>query len=222
MHDLLQTVKVTIKNIFIPSFCACCSSWISTPSILCDTCYNRIQPIVSTRLMVTPTVTIPVFALSPYQDPLKTLILAKTQSQRLASVHLGRLLWDMMPLVVQNFDYIVPIPLHWTRYAYRGYNQAEVIGSVIAQKSKKPMLHLLKRTRRTLLQSTLTVEQRAQNLADAFEVRSSCAQHYSMKDKHILLIDDLMTTGATLKAAAKRLLSLKPAYISVAVICRTL
>lgn len=161
-----------------------------------------------------------VFAISSYQEPLKSLILAKAQSQRLASKQLGILMWNLTPIKNNDFDYVVPIPLHWTRYAYRGYNQAEVIASVIARKSGKPLVHLLKRNRRTLFQSKLDVEQRSENLHNAFDVVKVDRELY--KNKRLLLVDDLMTTGSTFKNAAKKLLILKPAGIMGVVSCRTI
>lgn len=208
-----------IKNLIAPSFCVYCKQWLFEPLILCERCKDLIKPVVSTKLSLTPTISMKVFAISSYQEPLKSLILAKAQSQRLASKHLGNLIWTLTPIKNISFDYVVPIPLHWTRYAYRGYNQSEVIGAVIAQKSGKPLINLLKRNRRTLFQSQLNVEQRSDNVHNAFDLLKVDSEIY--KNKHLLLVDDLLTTGSTLKNAAKKLLVLKPATITAVVSCRT-
>lgn len=162
-----------------------------------------------------------VYALSPYQDPLKTLVLGKTKSLVLASRQLGELLCQLAPLELLSFDYCIPIPLHWTRYAYRGYNQAEIMANVIARRHNKEIVALLKRNKRTIFQSRLSLADRADNLEDAFTIRRSCDVTLFYK-KHLLLVDDLMTTGSTLKAAARELLMLKPASITAIVACRTL
>lgn len=219
MVTLIHSISKTLRHILAPPFCVRCKKWLSDPIIFCSNCLSLIRPITSSALKITSTVAIPVFAISSYQDPLKALILAKIQSQNLASKQLGNLLWEMTPIKLLDFDCIVPIPLHWTRYAYRGYNQAEVIASVIAQKSNKPLVMLLKRNRRTLFQSQLSLEERLQNVNNVFDLKKQIFQN-DYRDKHLLLIDDLMTSGATLKIAAKKLLALKPKSISAAVICR--
>lgn len=210
-----------VRNFIAPPFCVQCRCWLDEPAILCDVCRALIQPVVSTRLAVTASLSMSVIAVSPYQDPLKSLILAKSSSQRLASYQLGELLWKMTAINSLNFDYIIPIPLHWTRYASRGYNQAEVMASVIACKSGKLLVHGLKRNRRTLFQSKLTHEERAENLSNAFDLAIKHEDYSLYRGKHLLLVDDLMTTGSTLKNAAKKLLGLKPAKITVIVACRT-
>lgn len=159
-----------------------------------------------------------VLAISDYKDPLKKLILAKGWSDALASYNMGQLMWHHLPLQQLDYDVIVPIPLHWTRYAWRGFNQAHEIARVIEKKKNVPLCHLLKRVKKTAFQSTLVSSLRVENLKEAFVLNGVQAHEYV--GKHILLIDDLMTTGSTLRAAAKVLLALKPRKITVAVVCR--
>jgi ComF family protein len=128
-------------------------------------------------------------------------------------------MWDYLPLQELDYDVIVPIPLHWTRYAWRGFNQAHEIAKVLQKKKNVPLCHLLKRIKRTKFQSKLVSSLRVENLKEAF-VLNAQAQDYT--NKHILLIDDLMTTGSTLRSAAKILLALRPRKITVAVVCRVI
>jgi len=175
---------------------------------------------VSKKIDITNSFSVTVFAITDYKDPLKKLILAKGWSDGLASRNLGNLLWDMTTISSLDYDIIVPVPLHWTRYASRGFNQAEEIGKVIQQKKNVPLIHLLKRVKKTAFQFELASSMRGINVKDAFELNVVDQSLY--KDKHILLIDDLMTTGSTIREAAKELLRLKPKTISVAVICRVI
>jgi ComF family protein len=161
-----------------------------------------------------------VFAISDYKDPLKKLILAKSWSDSLASYQMGQLLWEMVPLHNLDCDVIVPIPLHWTRYARRGFNQAHEIARVISKKKNIPIQHVIKRHKRTVYQSAVSSHARIDNVKDAFVLNDAYVKEY--EGKHILLVDDLMTTGATLRAAAKVLLKLKPRKITVAVVCRVI
>jgi competence protein ComFC len=144
--------------------------------------------------------------------------LAKQYSNRLASKYLGQLIWQKTDIHMLDFDYIVPVPLHWTRYAWRWFNQAEVIAQELSKESGKPVVHLLKRNRNTGYQAGLSREKRLKNLFQAFALTKE-AHHY--KGKKILLVDDVMTTGTTLKTCARELIKIDPKEIFIAVACRT-
>lgn len=96
----------------------------------------------------------------------------------------------------RDVDAVIPVPLHWTRSWSRGYNQAEVIGGVIASALGAPLrTDILRRLRRTKTQTKLSIEGKTLNVYGAFGVRKGVdLQEYS----HILLVDDVFTTGATL------------------------
>ena len=93
-----------------------------------------------------------------------------------------------------DVDLVVPVPLHWTRRWRRGYNQAAVIAGEIARALGVPMdARLLRRTRHTRTQTRFDAESRLRNVSGIFRVR-----HLPSGARHILLIDDTFTTGATL------------------------
>jgi len=93
----------------------------------------------------------------------------------------------------KDVDTVIPVPLHWRRQFSRGYNQAEVIASALAKELGANMrTDVLKRRRRTQSQTKLNPEERIQNIKGAFEVR------HSFPAKHVLVVDDTFTTGATL------------------------
>ena len=96
-------------------------------------------------------------------------------------------------------DSIVPIPLHKKRYAARGFNQAHTIAKVVAKSSRKPMMLPLIRIRNTKQQALLQKEERKTNIINAFSV----VPDSSIFGKHMLLVDDVYTTGATMNECAK-------------------
>ena len=110
------------------------------------------------------------------------------------------------------FDVIIPIPLHWQRNLVRSYNQSELIAAIIAAETGKPLLHGLKKILPTRRQAGLQKEQRQRNLKRALAVKDP-----SFSGKHVLLVDDVLTTGTTLSTAAGILM--KNGAASVRVLC---
>ena len=207
-----------LKQYIVPTFCAYCKIFFQdNTQILCQGCRAAIRPVVSHQLTITQNKSITVHAVGAYDQPLVSLILAKRGGKRTVSHQLGILAWHNSSVQHLAFDYVVPIPLHWTRLAWRGYNQADEIARVIAQEASVSMAHLLKRVRRTPFQSHFVGNAREENVKGAFQLRS---YKESIAGKHLLLVDDVMTSGATLKQAARELYRLNPASITVLVIAR--
>ncbi len=93
---------------------------------------------------------------------------------------------------------IIPIPIHKTRRRHRGYNQAEVIADELGRYLKIPVeKNLLYRRNKTIAQKELTLEERRENLADAF-----VSAYETLPWKTVLLVDDIYTTGSTMDSAA--------------------
>lgn len=102
--------------------------------------------------------------------------------------------------IFEDVDLVIPVPLHWTRKYKRGYNQADIIAKELAGTlCAKLDTKALKRTRRTGSQVRLTGEERERNVSGAFCVRS---KENIARSRHILIVDDVYTTGATLAACA--------------------
>lgn len=100
-----------------------------------------------------------------------------------------------------GLDAVIPVPLHWSRRWRRGYNQAEVIARSLSSVLQVPVkAGLLRRVRRTSTQVRLSSRDKRTNVTGAFSARSG-----SLPLKHVLLVDDVFTTGATLHEAARAL-----------------
>lgn len=135
---------------------------------------------------------------------------AKYDGSHRAAQIMGALLYDeVMDLCAkqrvfsQNIT-LVPIPLHYSRYNERGFNQARRIASAIVTQDSQQTLRCysaLKKTKQTPAQVTLSKPERKQNVVNCFTLKNAA----DITDKPVVLIDDVTTTGATFKAARKAL-----------------
>lgn len=116
--------------------------------------------------------------------------------------------------LLEDCDALVPVPLHWRRLFKRRYNQAALLALHLGRLSEKPVLAgVLKRTKATPPQGRLSPEARAANIAGAFQVPTS--QRAAIAGKSLLLIDDVLTTGATARLATRVLLKAGAAKVDV-------
>jgi ComF family protein len=141
-----------------------------------------------------------------YEDGSKDLILRFKHADRTDSaVAFARWMARAGDALLADADIIAPVPLHWLRLFMRRYNQAALLSSALGQSSGKPAVNdLLVRRRRTPSQGGLGAAARHRNVAGAFAVH---ARHRQLvADKRVLLVDDVLTTGATVSACASVLL----------------
>ena len=150
-------------------------------------------------------------SLSMYTDPdIKALIHeAKFHGNTKAFTLLNILVHTYVSETITSYDLIIPIPLPPARMRKRGYNQVcEILraGEITIPINTK----ILKRVRHTRPQTELTKKERLTNLRDAFGV----TDQELIRGKHILLVDDVTTTGTTLEEARRALLPCKPASVT--------
>ena len=127
---------------------------------------------------------------------------------------LARAFWDSWKR--EDFDLIVPVPLHIKRKRDRGYNQSELLARMLAREIAIPCSRALIRARSTLPQVGLTDSQRLENVRQAFR----CVNRQQIYERCILLIDDVMTTGATAASASGSLLAAGARRVSVLTVAR--
>ena len=114
-------------------------------------------------------------------------------------------------------DVVVPVPMHWMRRVQRGTNTARVLGGTVARELGLPMVGgVLRCRRKSRKQGMLRPGERFRNVRGAFRVSSG----YDITDKRVLLVDDILTTGATASEAARMLREAGAAVIAVAVVAR--
>jgi ComF family protein len=140
-----------------------------------------------------------------YGDVSRELVLAlKYQGRRDSLDLLARWMARAGAELLQDADVIVPVPLHYFRLVRRGFNQSVWLAAPLARKSGAELcVDVLKRMRATPIQGGLSEEGRRRNVQGAFRTRKS--REARIRDKKILLIDDVLTTGATAEACSRAL-----------------
>lgn len=118
---------------------------------------------------------------------------------------------------IQQYDIILPVPISKTRRKERGYNQSELIAKEISQKlNKQYSKNILYKTKNTTAQSTLNKEQREQNAKGVYEISNI----EKIKNKKVLLVDDIYTTGSTVNECCRILKKASPQKIGILTIAK--
>ena len=221
-------------NRHLPSQCAVCHAWPARP--VCDDCVQRFgQPVPRCHTCALPVlagmrqcgacISNPppldqALAVVPYDYPWAGLMTQfKFQEQTGWARNLA-LLMRSAPWVepaLESADWLLPMPLSTARLQQRGFNQAMVLAQAL--ESGKVRADVLLRIKDTAAQSSLPRKERLLGVRGAYALEPSLAAQ--MRDKRIVLLDDVMTTGASLHEAARMLRRAGAAHITALVFART-
>jgi ComF family protein len=155
-----------------------------------------------------------------YDDVARTLVHAlKYQDRTDLAPAMGRWMARAGDDLLKDADALVPVPLHWRRGWSRRYNQSGALArSIERQSGVKVTSEALRRVRPTQQQIGLSRPQRASNVQGAFKVAADRAA--DVQGRRVILIDDVLTSGATVDACARALLRAKAAQVDVLVFAR--
>jgi len=224
------TLVGTALDVVFPPLCRSCEEVLpdGADSLLCEACSSKMQPISSSccpqcgapvdstrkegqlvkgcpRCPSSATALSFVRSAVRYDSPVRELIhhFKFRGSEKVRPLLLEWFLKGAEEhLKRADYDAIVPVPLHWWRRFQREFNQAEILGRRLADEWSVPLLAgALRRKRSTLPQSRLRGKWRSRNIAGAF-----VAGKTPVCGMRLLIVDDVMTTGATLSACAEVLL----------------
>jgi ComF family protein len=208
-------------------FCAAClAEMIRVNEPACQRCASRVGPFVDTsdgclacrrqdhRFDAA-------VRLGSYEGKLRETCLSfKSVYNALLGPALTRLLMRYQGQFIRSVraDMVVGVPLHFIRYFQRGFNQAESLARCLAAELQVPhRSRILKRVRKTRPQSELKRDERRENVQNAFRAKASPR----LKGATVLLVDDILTTGATCSDAARALKAAGAARVVVAVVARS-
>lgn len=160
-------------------------------------------------------------ALGPYDHRLRDLLLAaKHPGGAPGAFALGRLLWARRGELLESWqvDLVCPVPMHWRRRMARRANSATLFAETVARGLRRPYLPgLVQRRRSTRPQFSVPASERRANVRRAFAL----SRGYSLHSARVLLVDDILTTGATCNEVARVLRQHGAAEVAVAVVARS-
>jgi ComF family protein len=236
---LAASVRLAL-DVALPPLCPACREPLGEGAGLCATCWSKlsmIEPPYCARLGIPFTydpgpglLSMEAIANPPaydraraavrYDDVARALVHAYKYGDRL---DLARLMGGWMARagreLLADADGLVPVPLHWRRLWARRFNQSATLAAEISSASKVPVVHgALKRVRATVQQVGLSKTERADNVQGAFRLPADLKAEVT--GRRLILIDDVLTSGATADTCARALLRAGAAHVDVLVFAR--
>jgi competence protein ComFC len=239
LFEFIRNATAGVLHVLLPAACPACHGEIEDGRVLCVSCTNRIVPIREPacphcgaesrrrnprRCPNCPPETMhfaSAHAALRYIEALPEIFYAFKyfNHPELADVFVP-ILWEALRLrrAMPEIDVLTPVPLHWRRRLWRGYNQSELIARGIAEHSGLPCeTDLIIRVRHTPRQALLPHTDRARNVKGAFAVETPTR----IAGRSIGLVDDMMTTGHTVNECARVLMNARARAVHVITLART-
>ena len=227
MPAFLHTRFSDLASLFFPKYCAVCNRVLQRQEeILCTSCYyklpvthfeqhnnNPVREVFQGRL---PLVSATSFLFFSKGGETQQLIhKLKYKDRRDIGIYLGQLFGNRLnnSALFRDVDVFVPVPLHAKKEHKRGYNQSLLLAEGLAMQMKaRVMPDVLIRKIYTSTQTKKSRYERWENVKDIFELKKG----QRLAGKHVLLVDDVITTGATLEACGNTLLAIPGLKLSIA------
>ena len=229
-----------LANLLLPPVCISCRTRIGSHGLLCGACFAKIDfiaPPICARLcvplpydagepqllaaaIVSPPVYDRAWAAARYSDTMRELIQSFKYRDRHEGLPLfARWLRTAGAELLADADLIVPVPLYPSRLWWRRFNQSAMLAQAVGRLTLHPVdCFVLKRVRRTASQVGLSADQRRRNVAGAFKVDK--ARACRVRGKKVVVVDDVITTGATAEACARALKRAGAARVDVLALAR--
>ena len=219
-------MRTEILDFFLPRFCPSCKIKLApSEKFICSSCLNRIKKLDERRLqfefrkkfekkkIISGFTAIYIFERDKeLQNIIHSL---KYRGRFLIGIFLGRQLEENINKEIQNWkiDLILPVPLHQLKKAERGYNQSFYIAKGLSREIDLPVAKgIIKREKFTRSQTKMNLIERQENIKDAFRIKNQ----KRIEGKNVLLVDDVITTGATITECGRVLLQSGAAKIYAA------
>ena len=191
-----MTILEIILNILFPEKCAICGKLGES---ICKNCYNKLKKLEINNYYKD------IFFLYKYQGIIRNLILSykfKDKSYLYKTFSKCMLKNKNLCNFLKSYDIIIPVPLHQKRKMERGYNQSALIAKQIAKNLRLRYYDILIKTKNTKPQSSKNLKERKKSVVGIYKIKNSTL----VKEKRVVIFDDIYTTGSTLKECKKVLL----------------
>jgi ComF family protein len=239
---LLEITKRAYADLIFPPRCTCCDAEISAKNgpMLCEACFRELAPEPPLRcLRCAARIPGPiaeedgcvlcrnaglhfdrVATLGSYDGSLRSATLRmKHSEQEPLTMSVAELLWDRTAATLKSWDIdvVVPIPMHWSRRVLRATNSPDLLAATLARQLNVTLsTSLVVRRRNTATQSRLPPGRRFENVRGAFRLRRGV----QIRGARLLLVDDILTTGATCSEVARVCKRAGAAAVEIAVVAR--
>lgn len=229
-----------IADLVLPPVCISCRGRISRHGLLCGACFARVdfitpplcarlgiplpyeagEPLLSAAAIASPPVYDRARAAARYSDTMRELVQSFKYRDRHEGLPLfARWLSQAGAELLADADLIVPVPLYPARLWWRRFNQSAMLALAVGRLTGLPVdCAVLKRVKRTASQVGLTAEQRRRNVRGAFKVDRAVRPR--VKGRRLVVIDDVITTGATAEACARALKRAGAARVDILALAR--
>jgi ComF family protein len=235
----LRGVGRVVLDAALPPLCPACRRPVADDGGLCPGCWSQLSfitppycerlgipfaydpgpGVLSMQAIADPPAYQRARAAVRYDEIARTLVHALKYGDRLdLAPTLGRWMVQAGAPLLAEADALVPVPLHWRRLWWRRFNQSAALAEVIAARVNLPVAHALARVKATRQQVGLTASERALNVQGAFRVPE--AARADVKGRRLVIVDDVLTSGATIDACSRVLLRAGAAAVDVLVFAR--
>jgi ComF family protein len=235
----LRTACRPLLDVALPPLCPACQVPIRGGGALCPSCWSKLDfiarpycerlgipfaydpgpGILSMQAIADPPAYQRARAAVRFDEVARSLVHSLKYEDRLdLAPTLGRWMARAGRELLVDADALVPVPLHWRRLWARRFNQSAALASAVSSETGVPVTTALKRIRATPQQVGLTRAERGENVQGAFRVPA--AARAEVAGRRLVLVDDVLTSGATLDACARALLRAGAAQVDVLVLAR--
>ena len=226
MLKFFDEIQKNLFNVVFPTFCNGCSKLLlKNENVICTKCIHNL-PFTHHHTIKETEIDKAFYGLLPFEFGASILYFTKKgvsqnlihnlkyRNRQEIGTYLGNLYSpELMKLeIFKDIDFIIPVPLHKKRFHERGYNQVTTFCKAIEKNLTIPMLDdVLVKTEHIKSQTDKSKEARVENNKNVFSIENQDI----IAGKHILIVDDVFTTGATIEACAKEILKIKNTKISI-------